>query len=218
MSSSLAKIWPDEWTYTILGDQTPSGWAAKQYHRMIYTQYFSKRTDKLFDLETKKLSLPGDWQFERITETRFVHASHWVSAPVENPGVWLGCFSMGRTRDADVTKALKAMLSAPSHELSDKEKRLATLLRISFPYEVDDPPLRAYTQNFGSYPAIVLERHWSEYDKRTYEVIIDPNQDVAYVFHFFYAAPDAQFEKYWPIVKDWFKTRAPQLVDEYRPR
>lgn len=165
-------------------------------------------------LNAARLRLPENWQVEERPDRRFGPlVSHWRANPSGDDQVWLGCYARMCPGSAPSEK-VKSMLTSPPHELNDLEKRLTEHYRIGFPFEDNEPFDSACTAKFGSFTGIALERHWNLYQKRTYEVIIDPRQTALASFHFYYAAPDALFDKYWPIVHAWLTSEAPVLVAE----
>lgn len=160
-------------------------------------------------LLAEKLRLPQQWQ---IIEKPVPDAQCWYAHPPSEEDVWLGCFLRFRNTSTAVEMRLNQMLSEPSHELNESEIFLSGAFRIGFPYELEDEPNCAYTADLAGFKVLVLERQWHHFSKKTYEVFIDPARNAVYSYHFFYAAPEEKFEKFWPIANNWLTEIAPTLV------
>lgn len=160
----------------------------------------------------QSLPLPPNWQVVEKRDASYPDAVWWYAHPPEDKDIWLGCYARFRNVGLGVQESVRALLSADAHELSHAEILDTESFRTGFPYEVEDPVGLASLQSLLGFKVIVFQRSWKYFSKKTHEMIIDPRQNAAYSFHFFYAAPEEKFEKFWPIANTWLSEVAPTLV------
>lgn len=126
--------------------------------------------------------------------------------PPERDDVWLGYYdaqSGSRIADAD---AIAAIFAAQPHELSEQEMRILNPALRAFPFHTVATLNKAWTENINGSNVIIMDRNWSVYPKRAYELLFDQHGSGNDLHLIYFAAPPDLFDRYLPQAREAFRS------------